>query len=413
MYTHNYDAALRESREAQKLLPKNRSAWDLMALWSQAETQKRVDHIGKAIDTLYEALRIGKAVGGKIFTYTIVNSLAADLYFNGRRSEALDVCQKIVARSEDADDPALAGIYGWIGRLYFEANQLEEARKAIEKSLKLSEKAGADLSRLFCYYYASQIYQACGDSRRALETVQTAQSLADNATLSDKSWLNAWEANLNLQQNDMLQVEHWARSEGPTLTQRPDYLNMETFLVYARYLVKTGEMNEAAKHLREMEKQASRRGYYRWLITINLLQSIVWESGGKKSQALDCIKKAIHIAAPEEYQRAFLDENPAILKLVPELSQESPAFIMRLLRSASSLDRDGKKIPASILPDPLSERETEILRLLLKGEKGPQISEELFISYSTVRTHIKSIHRKLDVHSRQELIEKARLLELV
>ena len=124
------------------------------------------------------------------------------------------------------------------------------------------------------------------------------------------------------------------------------------------------------------------------------------------------MKRALHIAAPEEYQRAFLDENASVLKLLPELSQESPAFVMRLLRSASSLGSDQKKIPASILPEPLSEREIEILRLLVEGKKGPQISEELFIGYSTVRTHIKSIHRKLDVHSRHELVEKARLLEL-
>jgi DNA-binding CsgD family transcriptional regulator len=30
-----------------------------------------------------------------------------------------------------------------------------------------------------------------------------------------------------------------------------------------------------------------------------------------------------------------------------------------------------------------------------------------------VRTHLKSMHRKLDVHSRQELLDKARLLELI
>ncbi len=412
MYSRKYDAALREAKIALKLLPKNRSAWTLMALWAQAETQKRVDHIGKSIETLYEALRIGKSVGGKTFTYAIANSLAAALHFNGRRAEALELCQKTIARSPEADDPALGGIYAWSARLNFEANRLDLAREFIEKALNLNETGGVNLNLIFSYYYASQIYQASGESMRALQAIQQAQSLAGNATLSDESWLNAWEANLNLAQGNILQVEHWLRKENPALAQKPDYLNMEMLLVHTRYLARSGNTNEAAKRLREMEKLTSHRGYFRWLLTVYLLQGIIWEHSGKKAQALDCIKRAIHLAAPEEYQRAFLDEDPLVLKLLPELAQESPAFIMRLLRSASSSGSSEKKIPASILPEALSTRESEILRLLIKGRKGPQISEELFISYSTVRTHIKSIHRKLDVHNRHELVEKARLLEL-
>ena len=413
MYAHHYDSALKEAKIAQKLLPKNRSAWNLMALWAQAETQKRIDHIGKSIETLYEALRIGRSVGGKTFTYAIINSLAAALFFNGRRGEALDLCQKAVARSSDAADPALGGIHAWIARLNFEANRLDAAYESIEKALALNDQAGVGLNQIFCHYYASQIYQAGGEPGRALESIKRAQSLAGSATLSDESWLNAWEANLNLLQGNLLQVEHWARREGPALTQKPDYLNMEMMLVYTRYLIRTEDFNEAARRLREMEKQAARRGYYRWLLTIELLQAVIWDHNGKKQQALECLKRAIHIAAPEEYQRAFLDENPQVLKLLPELSAESPAFIMRLLRSASAVSGERKKIPTSILPEPLSEREIEILKMLVQGRKGPQISADLFIAYSTVRTHIKSIHRKLDVHTRHELIEKARLLELV
>jgi LuxR family maltose regulon positive regulatory protein len=184
-------------------------------------------------------------------------------------------------------------------------------------------------------------------------------------------------------------------------------------IVYTRYLIRKGDFNGAFNRLRDMEKTASRRGYYRWLLSIYLLQGIVWMNRNNKEQAGECVKRAIHLAAPEEYQRAFLDEDPVILKLVQDLSAESPAFVMRLLRSASSSAKDRKSIPASILPEPLSEREIEVLKLLVNGKKGPEIAENLFISYSTVRTHIKNLHRKLDVHNRQELLNKVRLLELI
>jgi len=56
---------------------------------------------------------------------------------------------------------------------------------------------------------------------------------------------------------------------------------------------------------------------------------------------------------------------------------------------------------------PLSSRETEVLELLSRGKSYTNIAEELFIDKETVRTHIKNIYWKLEVHSKAEAIEKA------
>jgi DNA-binding CsgD family transcriptional regulator len=53
----------------------------------------------------------------------------------------------------------------------------------------------------------------------------------------------------------------------------------------------------------------------------------------------------------------------------------------------------------------LSPRETEVFFLLAKGRNRAHISEELFVSDETVKTHIKNIYRKIGVHSQQELID--------
>ncbi len=52
----------------------------------------------------------------------------------------------------------------------------------------------------------------------------------------------------------------------------------------------------------------------------------------------------------------------------------------------------------------LSEREEEVSRLLIKGETNSEIGEKLFISVNTVKSHIKSIYRKLEVSNRIQLI---------
>jgi DNA-binding NarL/FixJ family response regulator len=63
--------------------------------------------------------------------------------------------------------------------------------------------------------------------------------------------------------------------------------------------------------------------------------------------------------------------------------------------------------------NPLSPRETEILRLLAKGMSFAQIASVLMISSHTVTTHIKKIYRKLQVHSRGEAVYEAALMGLL
>lgn len=52
----------------------------------------------------------------------------------------------------------------------------------------------------------------------------------------------------------------------------------------------------------------------------------------------------------------------------------------------------------------LSEREVEVMQLLVKGRSKPYIAESLFISENTVRTYTKRIYDKLGIHSKQELM---------
>lgn len=55
----------------------------------------------------------------------------------------------------------------------------------------------------------------------------------------------------------------------------------------------------------------------------------------------------------------------------------------------------------------LTSRESEILQLLTRGDSNRQIAEKLFISYETVRNHIKHIYEKMHVNSKSQAVAKA------
>jgi len=61
----------------------------------------------------------------------------------------------------------------------------------------------------------------------------------------------------------------------------------------------------------------------------------------------------------------------------------------------------------------LSRRETDVLELLALGSTHADIAKKLFVSHNTIKTQLRSIYRKLGVHTRVEAIGRARDLRLL
>ena len=90
---------------------------------------------------------------------------------------------------------------------------------------------------------------------------------------------------------------------------------------------------------------------------------------------------------------AYLDDAAAGAPLGPESLALNP----------DALEARIAAIPESV---GISAREAQIMSLFAQGRSANWIAEDLIISKNTVRSHIRSIYTKLDVHSRKELLEK-------
>jgi DNA-binding NarL/FixJ family response regulator len=83
-----------------------------------------------------------------------------------------------------------------------------------------------------------------------------------------------------------------------------------------------------------------------------------------------------------------------------------PVVAARLLRQVSGA-------AAAPLPEPLTERELEVLRQLARGRQNKEIATELWISERTVKFHVSAILAKLGVGNRTEAVSKAAQLGLI
>lgn len=100
----------------------------------------------------------------------------------------------------------------------------------------------------------------------------------------------------------------------------------------------------------------------------------------------------------------------SILELVAGGSPVSPAIARYLLRRFGSLGPVGAP---SEEPPRLTERESETLRLIMKGFSYAEAGAVMGVAESTVTSHVRSIYRKLEVHSRSEAVYEALQLGLV
>jgi DNA-binding NarL/FixJ family response regulator len=72
-----------------------------------------------------------------------------------------------------------------------------------------------------------------------------------------------------------------------------------------------------------------------------------------------------------------------------------------------------QKSKVNALPEALTDRQVDILKLVSQGFSSLEISEKLDITYYTVTTHIKNIYTKLQVNSRTEALHEALKLGLI
>jgi len=120
---------------------------------------------------------------------------------------------------------------------------------------------------------------------------------------------------------------------------------------------------------------------------------------------------AARFAALEAGASAFIHKSRAAQEVVDAIRTVAQGGNLFTPRSIAQLLNSRREIEAQL--DRLTPREKEVLRLMAEGTASRDIASKLGISYTTVRTHIRSLGSKLGVHSKLEAILKARELALV
>lgn len=196
---------------------------------------------------------------------------------------------------------------------------------------------------------------------------------------------------------------------------------MKTVVLFAQERFE-GVVLTVEKPVKEMERQ----GRLWPLMDLLPCLALALRALGRREEAQEVIHRGLSLAAPEGFVRTFVKWGEPMRKLLLEALQRGIEvdFVQQLL-SAFHIQQAGQTSerhifhpPASRFStaaqfDPLSEREMEVLQFLQSHLTIPEIAREMSIAPSTLRTHVRNIYLKLDVHGRIEALQKARDLTLI
>jgi LuxR family maltose regulon positive regulatory protein len=145
---------------------------------------------------------------------------------------------------------------------------------------------------------------------------------------------------------------------------------------------------------------------------------LVLQALGEGDQALVALERALSLAEPEGYVRAFIGESAPMGELLRRAAARGIRLdyvgkLLAALESETADEQQASRLAPLSLVEPLSGRELEVLRLLTTHLSSTQIAQELVISVSTVRSHVKNIYGKLNVHTRADAVRRAKELGLL
>lgn len=120
---------------------------------------------------------------------------------------------------------------------------------------------------------------------------------------------------------------------------------------------------------------------------------------------------AARFAALEAGAAAFIHKSRAAQDVVEAIRVVAGGGSLFTPRAIATLLNKRREADSQL--ERLTPREKEVLRLMAEGTSSREIADKLGITYTTVRTHIRSLGSKLGVHSKLEAIVKARELALV
>jgi len=300
-----------------------------------------------------------------------------------------------------------------MAEVLLEKNDLAAAEELARQGIRHNQPWNIPQAVVLGYMRLAQVQLAQGNLAAVDETLQTAETQLPSRALPPDVFhdLRLLRLKLDAAREKLISSQEWAATLPANFS--ADYRLEIDYLLLARLYLAEKDYARAVRLLEKLQVQAVNGGRNGRLVEISLLVALARFRLGQSS-AFAALEQSLALAVPEGFVRVFLEAGQPARDLL-NAYQHSAArthreYVARLL---AGFPQTGFTPDQTVLLDPLTPRELEVLHCLAQGDSNQAIAGKLFITLSTVKKHTGNIYRKLEAESRTQAIARARELGLL
>jgi len=328
----------------------------------------------------------------------------------------------------------------WAGVLYasslYEMNDLDQAEHLLHVYVPLAKDVGLADHMIVGYAMLSRIAFHHGDVDQAFHCLTELEYLGHHRQLPRVVSSAKLERArlLAIQGNFTAAREELDRAGTPEVWQEVSRLRLPAHdieyhaLGELRWQVFSGDAANALPALEAAIGEAREARRRRRALKLRVLQSIALQQTGEQRAALTAMKDVLRAASGEGFVRLLVDESERAGVLVRQVDEALRAeggtsdpifrdYLQKLLQAFGPSVTAPPEAQAAAAPpalvEPLTTKEIRILGLLAEGYSNSALAEKLFVSDSTVRTHLRNINGKLNAQNRTQAVAVARRLGVI
>jgi LuxR family transcriptional regulator, maltose regulon positive regulatory protein len=401
---YQVETMLAQSRRALEYLPPNNLSLRATANWTQGFAYWTQGDRAAARRAYIEAISLSQTAGDTFTAILATIGLGNVQEADNQLYQAAETYRRVLQLAGDQPMQILCEAHLGLARVLYEWNELEEAEQHGRQSLHLAQQYESVIDRfILSEVFLARLKLAWRDvDGAAAMLAEASQSVRQHNFVHRMPEVAAAQVLTLLHQGHIAAAAHLAQAYKLPISQ-------------ARVHLAQGDPSAALAVLSSWRQQVEVKGWEDERLKVMVLQAAALEAHGERDQAVQLLLDALALTEPGGFIRIFFDEGRPMAQLLSKAAAYwiRTDYIGKLLAAYEAESLLGEDQSSQPLIEPLSQRELEVLRLIVQGLSNQQISERLFLALDTVKGHNRKIFGKLQVQRRTEAVARARELGLL
>ena len=411
----------RYSSIAMDCLSEDDPLWFSWAWFSKGLKDMGLYNLPDAIESFKIAIDYGKKSGNIYLVSTIAMRLATCEHPLGRYVSSFKNCTQLLGYIKEQGyseltkvDWIYSGLYTTLSMIYYMWGDFEKAEEYIKIGYDLSLKESNITYQFLGLFVLSFVYHGKNDWVKCLNKLKDLEELMSKNTVPPGYIVlyQVWKGYILIETEDSQKVNAFFEKYNINSETEITLFNEHAFIPYVHYLITIGDINEAKNKLDEINHLATKANRLERIIEIQVIYALIFDQQGNVEEAKECLIKSMEVASGERIMMYFLYYIDKIKNLLQDtfkiLATRKHNIPKEYIEKLKVLIAKHEKAIKNQNYSDISKRELETLKLIADNLSNQEIADELFISITTVKTHVRNILLKLDAKNRIEAVVKAK-----